>query len=124
MSQVFVAILMGSDSDLPVMRSTFDTLRKLGIKAEIKVTSAHRTPAETHAYVKDAESRGCAIFICAAGMAAHLAGVIIKGDTGATAGAKLLQAYTATLKTAKEVDGQNYHVAPIRYIPSAIAARA
>lgn len=76
MSQVFVAILMGSDSDLPVMRTTFDCLRKLGIKAEIKVTSAHRTPAETHAYVKDAESRGCAIFICAAGLAAHLAGAV------------------------------------------------
>lgn len=76
MVKAFVAILMGSDSDLPVMRTTFDTLRKLGIKAEIKVTSAHRTPAETHAYVKDAESRGCAIFICAAGLAAHLAGAV------------------------------------------------
>ena len=76
MSQVFVAILMGSDSDLPVMRSTYDTLRKLGVKAEIKITSAHRTPAETHAYVKDAEARGCAVFICAAGMAAHLAGTV------------------------------------------------
>ncbi len=76
MVKAFVAILMGSDSDLPVMRTTFDTLRKLGIKAEIKVTSAHRTPTETHAYVKDAESRGCAIFICAAGLAAHLAGAV------------------------------------------------
>ncbi len=76
MSHVFVAILMGSDSDLPVMRTTYDTLRKLGINAEIKITSAHRTPAETHAYVHDAEARGCAIFVCAAGMAAHLAGTV------------------------------------------------
>lgn len=76
MSTPFVAILMGSDSDLPVMRATYDGLRKLGVKAEIKITSAHRTPAATHAYVKDAEARGCAVFVCAAGMAAHLAGTV------------------------------------------------
>jgi 5-(carboxyamino)imidazole ribonucleotide mutase len=43
---------------------------------EVKITSAHRTPAATHAYVKDADGRGCAVFICAAGLAAHLAGTV------------------------------------------------
>ncbi|MFT6732339.1 MAG: 5-(carboxyamino)imidazole ribonucleotide mutase [Polaribacter sp.] len=76
MSESFVAILMGSDSDWPCMQNTLTILTDLGIKAEVKVTSAHRTPAATHAYVKDAESRGCALFICAAGLAAHLAGAV------------------------------------------------
>jgi 5-(carboxyamino)imidazole ribonucleotide mutase len=76
MTQVFVAVLMGSDSDLPVMETAISTLRELGIRVEAKVTSAHRTPVATHDYVKDAESRGCAVFIAAAGMAAHLAGAV------------------------------------------------
>lgn len=76
MSAPFVAVLMGSDSDLPVMQSTLDTLQALGVVWEVKITSAHRTPAATHAYVKDAEARGCAVFIAAAGLAAHLAGTV------------------------------------------------
>ena len=76
MSNQFVAILMGSDSDWPCMQNTLTILKDLGIKAEVKVTSAHRTPAATHEYVKDAETRGCALFICAAGLAAHLAGAV------------------------------------------------
>jgi 5-(carboxyamino)imidazole ribonucleotide mutase len=76
MSKAFVAILMGSDSDWPCMQNTLAILKDLGIRAEVKVTSAHRTPAATHEYVKDAESRGCAVFICAAGLAAHLAGAV------------------------------------------------
>lgn len=72
----FVAVLMGSDSDLPVVEAAFDVFRKLGIRFEAKVTSAHRTPQATHDYVKDADKRGCAAFICAAGMAAHLAGAV------------------------------------------------
>ncbi len=76
MSQKFVAILMGSDSDLPTMQTTYDTLKKLGVTVEMKITSAHRTPAATKEYVAEAESRGCQIFICAAGLAAHLAGSV------------------------------------------------
>ncbi len=76
MSTPFVAILMGSDSDLPQVEPALDTLRKLKIGYEVKVTSAHRTPEITHAYVKDADKRGCSVFICAAGMAAHLAGAV------------------------------------------------
>ncbi len=72
----FVAILMGSDSDLDTMQICIDTLDKLGLAREINVLSAHRTPEATHAYVKDADRRGCAVFIAAAGMAAHLAGTV------------------------------------------------
>ncbi len=76
MSKVFVAILMGSDSDLEQMQAAIDTLDKLGIAREVRVLSAHRTPDATHAYVKEADGRGCAVFIAAAGMAAHLAGTV------------------------------------------------
>jgi len=67
---------MGSDSDLSTVQATLDVLSKLEIPHEVKITSAHRTPAATHAYVKDADRRGCALFIAAAGLAAHLAGTV------------------------------------------------
>jgi 5-(carboxyamino)imidazole ribonucleotide mutase len=76
MSKDFVAILMGSDSDLPTMQKTYDTLKELGVEVEMKITSAHRTPVQTKEYVNDAEARGCKVFICAAGLAAHLAGAV------------------------------------------------
>lgn len=76
MTKPFVAVLVGSDSDLPVMQATFQVLDKLHIPWEAKITSAHRTPDATHHYVKDADQRGCAVFIAAAGLAAHLAGAV------------------------------------------------
>ena len=76
MSKPFVAVLMGSDSDLPVMQNTLSVLDSLKVDWEVKVTSAHRTPAATHEYVTSAEQRGCRVFICAAGLAAHLAGAV------------------------------------------------
>jgi len=76
MASPFVAVLMGSDSDLATMHSTLEVLDSLGIAHEVKITSAHRTPAATHEYVKDATQRGCAVFIAAAGLAAHLAGTV------------------------------------------------
>ena len=76
MSNPFVAIIMGSDSDLPAMQATINTLKKFDITHEVKISSAHRTQQRTHDYVVDAENRGCAVFICAAGLAAHLAGVV------------------------------------------------
>ena len=72
----FVAVLMGSDSDLPTMQATLAVLQDLSISYEVRITSAHRTPEETRAYVQDAEGRGCDIFIAAAGLAAHLAGAV------------------------------------------------
>lgn len=76
MSKPFVAILMGSDSDLPTMEASFEILKKFDVPFEVKVLSAHRTPEATHSYVQGADQRGCAAFICAAGMAAHLAGAV------------------------------------------------
>ena len=75
-SAPFVAILMGSDSDLPTMQVTLDVLDKLNVPYEVKITSAHRTPDATHSYVRDADQRGCVVFIAAAGLAAHLAGTV------------------------------------------------
>lgn len=76
MTKPFVAVLMGSDSDLPIIKSTFAVLDKLEVAWETKITSAHRTPDATHSYVRDAEKRGCVVFIAAAGLAAHLAGTV------------------------------------------------
>ncbi len=76
MNKPFVAILMGSDSDLGTMHSAIEILDQLDVPREVKITSAHRTPELTHAYVKDADARGCAVFIAAAGLAAHLAGTV------------------------------------------------
>ena len=72
----WVAVLMGSESDWPVMQGAADTLKSLGVIFEVRITSAHRTPRATAEYVVDAEQRGCAAFICGAGMAAHLAGAV------------------------------------------------
>ena len=72
----WVAILMGSDSDWPVMQAASDMLRDLDIPFEVRVSSAHRTPEATAQYVQDAQQRDCGVFICAAGMAAHLAGAV------------------------------------------------
>ena len=72
----FVAILMGSDSDLPVIEIVFKELRHFGIPFEVRILSAHRTPDLIAEYIHDADQRGCAIYIAAAGLAAHLAGAV------------------------------------------------
>lgn len=76
MDKPFVAVLMGSDSDLATMQATLETLEVLEVPMEVKITSTHRTPDATHRYVKDADARGCGVFIAAAGLAAHLAGSV------------------------------------------------
>jgi len=76
MSKPFVAILMGSDSDLPVMQATLDVLKKLSVGYEVNILSAHRTPEDTKSYIIDAEARDAKVFIAAAGLAAHLAGAV------------------------------------------------
>lgn len=75
-TSVRVAILMGSDSDLPVMAEAARVLRKLEIACEVTVTSAHRSPERTVDIVRDAPKRGVRLFIVGAGAAAHLAGVV------------------------------------------------
>lgn len=71
-----VGILLGSDSDLPVVRRAFDTLRDLGVEFEAHIYSAHRTPREAAEFAATAEERGFGVLIAAAGMAAHLAGAV------------------------------------------------
>ena len=71
-----VAILVGSSSDESVMRGCADYLTKFGIDYELKVSSAHRQPDETATFVKNAEKNGFSLIIAAAGMAAHLPGVV------------------------------------------------
>ena len=76
-----VGIVMGSDSDLPVIRKATDTLRALGIPFEAHVYSAHRTPDEAMAFARSAKENGFGVIIAAAGMAAHLAGAIAANTT-------------------------------------------
>lgn len=76
MEPLKVLILMGSKSDRPIMQETEAVLETFGVPYKTMIRSAHRTPEATIDAVKDAEAAGCAVFICAAGMAAHLAGVV------------------------------------------------
>lgn len=77
MSKPLVGIVMGSDSDLSVMKDAAEVLEKeFGIGAEVHTLSAHRTPEAVTSFVTDAEKRGLKVFICGAGGAAHLAGVV------------------------------------------------
>jgi 5-(carboxyamino)imidazole ribonucleotide mutase len=79
--QRFVAIIVGSRSDLEVVQKAADTLAKLGLAHELRVISAHRAPDLLESYVSDALNRGVAAFICAAGLAAHLPGVVASKTT-------------------------------------------
>lgn len=72
----FVAVLMGSDSDLPVMQEALNVLEAFHIPHEVRILSAHRTPEATRDFVTEADSRGCGVFIAGAGLAAHLAGAV------------------------------------------------
>ncbi len=76
MSKPVVGIIIGSDTDLPVMVETTRVLAKFGVAYELEVTSAHRSPARTHEYARTAIERGLRVIIVAAGGAAHLAGVV------------------------------------------------
>jgi 5-(carboxyamino)imidazole ribonucleotide mutase len=76
MSEPIVGVVMGSDSDLPVMSQATEVLAELGIAAETRVVSAHRTPLEMIAYGQQAAERGLAVIIAGAGGAAHLPGML------------------------------------------------
>jgi phosphoribosylaminoimidazole carboxylase PurE protein len=78
---VDVGIMMGSKSDLETMRPAAKVLESLGLAVEVRVLSAHRTPEQAAAYVKDAVRRGATAFICGAGGAAHLAGAVAAHTT-------------------------------------------
>lgn len=71
-----VVLMMGSDSDWPTLEPVVKTLKELGVSCTARVLSAHRTPEDTRKFVADSEKGGVKIFICAAGVAAHLAGAV------------------------------------------------
>ena len=103
MSTPFVAILMGSKSDLEAMRAGAEVLDKFAIRHEIKISSAHRTPEATRNYVENAVERGCQVFIAGAGLAAHLAGAIAAHTTRPVIGVPMeggpLKGFDALLST-------------------------
>jgi 5-(carboxyamino)imidazole ribonucleotide mutase len=76
-----VGILMGSDSDLPVMEKAAEALAEMGVPYEMDISSAHRLPDKTAEYAKTARERGLQVLIAGAGMAAHLAGVVAAHTT-------------------------------------------
>lgn len=76
-----VAVLMGSDSDLPVVKGAINTLKDFGIETEVHIMSAHRTPKQACDFASSAVSNGFGAIICAAGKAAHLAGIIAAHTT-------------------------------------------
>lgn len=76
MSQALVGIIMGSDSDLPVMKETAAVLDELAVDYEMTIVSAHRTPKRLYDYAADAETRGLRVIIAGAGGAAHLPGMV------------------------------------------------
>ena len=98
-----VAVIMGSDSDLPVVEKAINTLKEYEVPTEVHVYSAHRTPEEAAAFSKSARENGFGVIIAAAGMAAHLAGGIAANTTlpviGIPCSSKVLEGMDALLST-------------------------
>ena len=98
-----VAIVMGSDSDLPVVKPAAETLKDLGIPFEVRIMSAHRTPVEAADLSKNARANGIGVIIAAAGKAAHLAGALAANTTipviGIPVKASVLDGMDALLST-------------------------
>lgn len=99
----FVSIIMGSKSDFDVMKSCSETLEAFGVQYELIISSAHRSPERTKEYITKAEAKGAQVFIAAAGMAAHLAGVLasktVKPVIGVPMSASALSGIDALLST-------------------------
>ena len=81
MKKPLVGILMGSESDLPVMEKAEEVLKEMGVPYEMEISSAHRLPEKTARYAKTARQRGVEVLIAGAGMAAHLAGALASHTT-------------------------------------------
>ena len=109
MSRPFVAIMMGSASDREVMEHAVAQLRQLEVAFEVRILSAHRTPEQTASFVREAQQRGCQVFIAAAGMAAHLAGAVAAHShrpvIGVPLAASSLQGLDALLATVQMPGG-------------------
>lgn len=99
----FVSIVLGSKNDYEVMKYCSDTFEAFGVNYELVISSAHRSPERTTKYVKEAEAKGAQVFIAAAGMAAHLAGVLasktVKPIIGVPMSASALAGIDALLST-------------------------
>ncbi|WP_298066431.1 5-(carboxyamino)imidazole ribonucleotide mutase [uncultured Mailhella sp.] len=104
-----VALFIGSASDAPVVNGCADVLKKLGISYRYTVTSAHRTPERTEQLMRELEEDGCQVYICAAGMAAHLAGAVaartIKPVIGIPMGGSALNGVDALYATVQMPTG-------------------
>lgn len=104
-----VAIIMGSDSDLPVVEKAIDTLKEYGVKYEVHVYSAHRTPVQARDFAVSARENGFGVIIAAAGKAAHLAGAIAANTTlpviGIPVKASTLDGLDALLSTVQMPSG-------------------
>ena len=104
-----VAIIMGSNSDLPVVEKAFDVLEEYGVPFEVHVYSAHRTPEEAKAFSSNARENGFGVIIAAAGKAAHLAGAIAANTTlpviGIPVKASVLDGMDALLSTVQMPPG-------------------
>lgn len=99
----FVSIVLGSKSDYEVMKSCSDTFEAFGVNYELIISSAHRAPKRTANYIAESEAKGAQVFIAAAGMAAHLAGVLssqtVKPIIGVPMSASALAGIDALLST-------------------------
>ena len=100
-----VAVIMGSDSDLPVLKGAFEQLKKLSIPFEAHVYSAHRTPAEAAAFAASARDNGFGVLIAAAGKAAHLAGETTLPVIGIPVKSSTLDGLDALLSTVQMPSG-------------------
>lgn len=104
-----VAVIMGSDSDLPVLRPAIELLHEFGVQTDATVASAHRTPTKVREIVTSARGNGIGAFICAAGAAAHLGGVIASYTTlpviGIPVNATALNGMDALLSTVQMPSG-------------------
>lgn len=109
MTNISVLILMGSDSDAPVMQGAVDLLKELGIPCEMTVASAHRSPERVMRLVSEAPGRGVKVFIIGAGAAAHLAGVVAAHTTMPVIGVPIdsssLKGWDALLSTVQMPPG-------------------
>lgn len=95
MSKPFVGIVMGSDSDLPMMAESANVLEQLGVESEMRVLSAHRVPEDLVKWIRDAEKRGCKAFIAGAGVAAALPGTVAAHTTLPVIGVPLTSSNSA-----------------------------
>jgi phosphoribosylaminoimidazole carboxylase PurE protein len=104
-----VGVVMGSDSDLPVMREASETLESFEVPFETTIASAHRSPERSAAYAAEAKKRGLKVIIAGAGMAAHLAGVMAAGTTLPVIGVPMavgpFQGFDALLSTVQMPPG-------------------